>query len=405
MTAETSLEKNNDNKMQDIFVDLLNSLSAVKELSELDCQAGNEELLIKRALGTLIHNQDMERCSFFRLVDGNVLINVTGLSYFETLDDADFTDNPQRFKVGEGIIGLAAKTKTLQHCHNSQEDERIVSIGQQDKSQLPGSIISVPVFAANLELIGVLNVSHPEPYYFTNWHIRLLEIYKNILGQLISNYRLFREMEEQIAVRTSKLESAYKNIKRLKEHYKDMSMLDQLTGLYNRRYFYNQVERTMASYTRYNQTLCVLILDIDHFKRVNDDYGHAFGDRVLIDVAKVLKQQVRTCDVLARFGGEEFVIIFTNTSCANGMIFSDRIRCEIKALEWNEQGEKIGVTMSIGLCCLDKKCIDQSNKAPNIDQIIHNADMALYDAKASGRDRVVLFCKDESCTPTDFNND
>jgi len=223
----------------------------------------------------------------------------------------------------------------------------------------------------------------------------LLEIYKNILGQLISNYRLFQKMEEQISVRTSKLESAYKNIKRLKEHYKDMSMLDQLTGLYNRRYFYNQVERTMAGYSRYGQAICVLILDIDHFKRVNDNYGHSFGDRVLIDVANVLKQQVRTCDVLARFGGEEFVIIFTNTSCANGMMFSDRIRHEIKQLEWLQERKKISITMSIGLCCLDKKCCKSSNN-PDIDQIIHNADMALYEAKAKGRDRVVLFCKDDS---------
>ena len=393
MTANISLKKNSGNAMEDLLVDLLNSLSAVKELSELSCQAGCEELLIKQALAALVHNQDMERCSFFRLVGDNVLRNVTGLSYFETFEDEEHTDIPQQFKIGEGIIGLAAELKSLQHCHNSQEDERIALSEKQVKSRLPGSIISVPVFAANLELIGVLNISHPEPYFFSDWHVRLLEIYKNILGQLISNYRLLQQMEQEIANRTTKLEIAFKDIKRLKEHYENMSMLDQLTELYNRRYFYNQVELTMAGFTRYGQSMCLLILDIDHFKLVNDSYGHAFGDQVLKDVANALKQQVRNTDVLVRFGGEEFIIIFTNTSCPNGMIFADRIRKEIDQMEWRKDNFKVGVTMSIGMYCLDKDCCRPDTK-PDIDQIIHFADTALYEAKKKGRNRVVMFCED-----------
>lgn len=388
MSYGTSVRKS----MEDIIVDLLNSLSAIKELSELTCHVNNEEELLKKALSALIHNQDMERCSFFLLNDEGMLVNLTGLSYFEVLEDAQESVRPLQFRVGEGIIGLAAEQRTLQHCHNCHEDERFSSCSGEEKSRLPGSIISVPVFSDNVELLGVLNISHPEPYYFTDWHIRLLEIYKNMLGQLITNFRLFHVMEQQIAARTEKLESAYEDIKRLKDHYENISVLDQLTGLYNRRYFYNQIELTMAGHERYGHSMCLLVLDIDHFKRINDNFGHAFGDQVLIDVATTLKRHVRNADVLVRFGGEEFVIIFTNTSCNNGLVFAERIRNEINQQLWWKDEHQIGVTISIGLYCHDKKCYPVDDK-PDIDKIIHYADLALYEAKKRGRDQVVKFDK------------
>lgn len=379
--------------MEDIIVDLLNSLSAIKELSEVNYHVKSEEELLKKALSTLIHNQDMERCSFFMMNGEGMLENLTGLSYFEIVEDTQETVQPLQFKVGEGIIGLAAEKKTLQHCHNCLEDERFAMCPTQEKGRLPGSIISVPVFSDNVELIGVLNISHPEPYYFTDWHIRLLEIYKNMLGQLITNYRLFHIMEQQITARTAKLEKAYEDIKRLKDHYENISVLDQLTGLYNRRYFYNQIELTMAGYERYGQSMCLLVLDIDHFKVINDSFGHSFGDQVLVDVATTLKRHVRNADVLVRYGGEEFVIIFTNTSCSNGLIFAERIRNEINQQTWWKDQHQVTVTMSIGLYCHDKSCYPEGQKL-DIDNIVHYADIALYEAKKRGRNQVVKFSEE-----------
>ncbi|WP_235185855.1 sensor domain-containing diguanylate cyclase [Methylomarinum vadi] len=379
--------------MEDIIVDLLNSLSAIKELSEVNYHVKSEEELLKKALSALIHNQDMERCSFFMINDEGMLENLTGLSYFEIVEDTQETVQPLQFKVGEGIIGLAAEKKTLQHCHNCLEDERFAICSAQEKGKLPGSIISVPVFSDNVELIGVLNISHPEPYYFTDWHIRLLEIYKNMLGQLMTNYRLFHVMEQQITARTAKLEKAYQDIKRLKDHYENISVLDQLTGLYNRRYFYNQIELTMAGYERYGQSMCLLVLDIDHFKLINDSFGHSFGDQVLVDVATTLKRHVRNADVLVRYGGEEFVIIFTNTSCSNGLIFAERIRNEINQQTWWKDQHQVTVTMSIGLYCHDQSS-NQDGQKPDIDNIVHYADIALYEAKKRGRNQVVKFSEE-----------
>ncbi|MDD1621911.1 MAG: sensor domain-containing diguanylate cyclase [Methylococcaceae bacterium] len=377
--------------MQDLIVDLLNALSAVKNLSEISCQVEDEKMLIRQALTSLIQNQDMERCSFFMLDSDGLLTNVTGLSAAELTNSQAWVRKPLQFRIGEGIIGAAAASGRIQHCQNCHEDKRFVVVGAH--AQPPGSIISAPVFTLNNVLVGVLNISHPHPNYFTDWHLRLLEVYKNMLGQLITNRRLFQQMELQIASRTAELEGLVAETRRLKDHYASMSMHDQLTGLHNRRYFYDQVEMAIAQHKRYKNPFCLLVMDIDHFKAVNDQFGHVFGDQVLIGVAETLRQQVRNTDILVRFGGEEFVVIFTNTSCDSGQTFAERIRNEIKMLRWNVADKTVQITLSIGLHCTSLECCEPDLQL-DIDQIIHCADLALYAAKAGGRDRVVVFRDD-----------
>jgi len=375
--------------LEDIIVELLSSLSAVKDLSELNCQAGNEKELITNALSVLIQNQDMERCSLFLLNEQGFLVNLTGLSILESPDKTRKQYKSSQFKVGEGVIGAAALTGELQHCQNCSEDERFASIDKQVGVVIPGSIISVPIIVAD-DLVGVLNISHPQAYHFSDWHIRMLGIYKNMLGQLIANYRLFREMDNQISKRTAKLESALVDLNTLKEHFESISMLDQLTGLFNRRYFYEQAELALANSKRYGQPLCLLVLDLDHFKQVNDQYGHGVGDEVLIKTSSVLQEQIRDSDVLVRYGGEEFVIIFSNTSCDNGVKFAERIRKKVEALKW--QDSEYIQTVSIGLYCLSGECCLQAeNDEINIDKLVNFADTALYRAKKEGRNQVVIY--------------
>lgn len=377
--------------IQDIIIDLFNALSVVRELSELDCKANNEKKLIKNALAALIQNQDMERCSFFLLNDQGDLVNLTGIGTSDSLTATEDNYKPIQFKVGEGVIGAAAQTRTIQNCQNCMEDERFASNSQQDSRSLPGSVISVPVCTGDHELVGVLNISHHEPYFFSEWHIRLLEIYKNMLGQLITNYRLFQQMEDQISTRTAKLEQAMIDLQNLKEHYQSISMIDQLTGLYNRRYFYDQVEFALANTRRYEQPLCLLMLDLDNFKDANDSHGHGFGDKVLMKVSHALQKQVRDTDILVRFGGEEFVVIFTNTDCTNGELFAERIRKTIEQLIWKEKEEYLQ-TVSSGLYCITGCC--ETDDKISIDRIIQYADTALYKAKVQGRNKVVTYTED-----------
>ena len=373
--------------MHDIIIDLLNSLSAVRSLSELDSQEVDERSLIRKALQVLIQNQDMERCSFFLFDGDEFLDNLTGLSSEEHSGVQASKYSSIKFKLGEGVIGLAAQTGELQLCNDCHNDSRFVKHGQQAEF-LPGSLISVPVFVAG-NLLGVLNISHPEANYFSEWHMRLLHIYKNMLGQLISNNRLLSDMEEQISLRTAKLEKALQDVKLLKDRYENLSMIDDLTGLFNRRYFYMRVETALANSRRYHQPLCLLMLDIDFFKKINDEHGHLCGDRVLIQISSLLKKQIRESDLLVRFGGEEFVVIFTNTDCNNGKIFSERIRQEIEHEKIEFDGKSIQTTVSIGIHCL---CFEKEKmESSDIDSLVNSADLALYQAKGFGRNRVEVF--------------
>ncbi len=375
--------------IEDIFFDLINSLSAVKGLSEIDSNASDEKALVVNALNVLIGNQDMERCSFYLLEEDQGLVNVTGLSSDEHIAGKQLANyRPSKFKMGEGVIGLAAQTGELQLCNDCANDSRFQKGQQTAQDIIPGSLISVPVFA-DKQLLGVLNISHPDSNYFTDWHIRLLHIYKNMLGQLITNCRLFQKMEKQIANRTEQLEKTLKNVEKLKDHYENQAMIDDLTGLFNRRYFFIQAEMAIANTIRYGQVLCLLVIDIDFFKKLNDTYGHQCGDQVLIHVADILKLQMRDSDILVRYGGEEFVVIFTNTNCHNGKIFAERIRQSIEDSACNYKDHRLKTTVSIGVYCLDQEHAKQSQN--NIDEIIHCADLALYKAKAAGRNNVTVF--------------
>jgi diguanylate cyclase (GGDEF)-like protein len=381
-------ENINQFNIQDIIVDLLSSLSVIKELSELKHQAGNEKELICKALSILIQNKDMERCSFFVLDEQQNLVNLTGLSSKEYSGADRINRTPLTFKIGEGIIGQAAKTGKIQQCRSCKEDPRFLNDLSQAHDCLPGSVISAPVSAVN-GLIGVLNISHPDANYFSEWHIRLLQIYTNMMSELITNYRLTRQFEEQIATKTKMLEAALGNMKQLNKYHESMSMLDDLTGLYNRRYFYRQIEAALARSKRFRQPLCLLILDLDYFKAINDSYGHGFGDIVLKDVANALKEEIRESDILARFGGEEFVITFTDIDSKKGNFFAERIRKRIASLDWKVQGQEVKITISIGVHCLAEKALEQDNL--DIDALLNYADLALYAAKAGGRNRVVFF--------------
>ncbi len=382
-----NMSKSEDLEFHDILIDLLNSLSTVKALSEINHhQKTNEKELVLNALNVLIIHQDMERCSFFIKTEQDLLINLTGLSSSEVTQGTHESHQSLTFKIGEGIIGAAAETGLLQHCTDCRNDPRFSLI--QDNTQCPRSIISVPIMVLD-ELYGVLNISHPEAHYFSDWHVRLMEIYKNILGQLMSNYRLFQQMEQQIELKTAHLQKALDEACLLKKRFEKLSMIDTLTGLYNRRYFYAQAAQSIAGTKRYGGTFYLLLLDLDFFKSVNDRYGHQAGDEVLVSVARTLKAEMRDSDVVARFGGEEFVLLVSNTDCMNGMMFAERIRAAIATLQWQFDEQVVSITSSIGMYYISQEVIQE--KGEDIDAFIHCADLAMYQAKLKGRNQVVVF--------------
>lgn len=165
---------------------------------------------------------------------------------------------------------------------------------------------------------------------------------------------------------------------------------DVLTGWHNRRYLQVRMNEELARASRDRENLVCLMLDVDHFKRVNDTWGHAAGDAVLRELAHRIETQVRASDVAARYGGEEFVVLLPNTQTADAEHLAERIREAISATPFDlPNGESTTVTVSIGIAGICPKTQGTDLKTVG-DSLIARADVALYRAKSAGRDRVVI---------------
>ena len=194
-----------------------------------------------------------------------------------------------------------------------------------------------------------------------------------LLSQLRENRR---ELEIKVAERTQELRATNAQLARL-------SITDPLTGVFNRRALFELMRREMQRDQRHGRNLAIIIFDIDHFKQVNDQYGHAAGDLVLQHVAKVTAQMVRRTDTIARYGGEEFVIVAPETEETRALELAERIREGLRSSELPARCGDVRITASFGVGVL----------RPHDDQpedVLGRVDRALYTAKASGRDRVVL---------------
>lgn len=183
-----------------------------------------------------------------------------------------------------------------------------------------------------------------------------------------------------------KLSQAYKRIE-------ELSVTDELTGLYNRRYLAYRLHEEVNRAQRYSHYLGCIMIDVDHFKKFNDTYGHIFGDLVLQRVASVIRKNCRAEDIIARYGGEEFVIISPETRIEGVKVLASRIHDLIALQEVEGPGtEPIKITVSMGVAELFYK---EKATLESEDEIIELADRALYSAKAKGRNRVEVFKEDE----------
>ena len=168
----------------------------------------------------------------------------------------------------------------------------------------------------------------------------------------------------------------------------EISARDTLTGLYNRWYVMEKIDSEMNRSLRHGSPVSVLMLDIDHFKRVNDAFGHSAGDGVLRSVAQVLRDSCRVYDVAGRYGGEEFCVVLPETKVGNTTVVAERIRERMAASSFDVGSDSVVVTASIGIAGIDW-VEDEGALSPST--LIDRADRALYSAKHLGRNRVELW--------------
>jgi diguanylate cyclase (GGDEF)-like protein len=175
------------------------------------------------------------------------------------------------------------------------------------------------------------------------------------------------------------------SLRNANKQLEELSVTDELTKLYNRRYINKKLEDEFRRAQRYKRPMSCVMFDADHFKSVNDTYGHKFGDLVLKEISAIIQETVRLVDICGRFGGEEFIAILPDTDLDNALILGERIRKKVEAHEFKDENHTIHKTISIGISSAPDELIKDEF------QLVEWSDKALYHAKNNGRNKVVLY--------------
>jgi diguanylate cyclase len=210
---------------------------------------------------------------------------------------------------------------------------------------------------------------------------------EGLLGTMDQHQKQRDEREHEIAARLQSLAERVAHMEQealgYREHLEEQrqkALIDPLTSLPNRAAWSERLEHEVRHWQQHGNTLLLAMLDLDHFKRINDNYGHLAGDKVLKIIASVLRKRLRGTDFIARFGGEEFVMLMPGTSLVDGAKLLETFRASIEACPFHFKGERVTITLSVGFTAL--------KTAEHSDQALKRADQALYRAKNGGRNRV-----------------
>lgn len=261
------------------------------------------------------------------------------------------------FRIGEGVSGEAYQRGELIYVSDIGKDKRYLHYrGETEES---GSFLAIPL-RFKKDVLGVINFSRSEVDGFSENDIRFLTLVANQIALAMENADLYTKTRE-LAVR------------------------DELLGIYNRRHFQQVMQMEWKRATRFKRPLSLIMVDVDHFKDFNDTFGHLTGDRVLKAIAEMLNKNLREVDTLARFGGEEFVVLLPDTDKAGALVVGEKLRRIVERERFdNQNGVTMSLTISAGIAVFPQD-------AKEMDDLIDHADVALYDAKDSGRNKVVLY--------------
>jgi diguanylate cyclase (GGDEF)-like protein len=266
-----------------------------------------------------------------------------------------------------------------QYLHLILEGELSVELIAQEK--LMHTMLSVGECAGEISLVdGKL----PSALVVASKPSRVLSVPHNTVWSMVDHsHEVARNLLTVIAGRMRNDNHALITSLNKKKEFEHQANVDALTGIHNRHWMAEVFPRALHRSALNNQPVSIMVMDIDHFKKVNDTYGHLVGDLALKYVANCMATHLRPNDLLVRFGGEEFAILLPNTDLNAAKLLANRLRCIIAETEIQSEDATLNVTISIG--------ITQANEEQPLEALINEADRALYLAKKLGRNRVEVY--------------
>lgn len=274
------------------------------------------------------------------------------------LGDAAYRVEGMRFTPGEGAAGMVFESRTMLYLKDIENDRRFIHF--RGKLRFSGSALLLPLLAAN-QCVGVMLLFRAAKEAFSFEDVGLYHIIASQTAGAIANALLHLKTVE-------------------------LATHDELTGLYNRRMFETRLDMEWERARRFSHSLALIMIDVDHFKKFNDDHGHLVGDDVLRQTAAQLQRLVRRVDMVARFGGEEFTILLPRTAKPEAHDVAEKLRRAVETTSFFSEGEMLpfSVTISAGLA-------STQDEPATAKQLVDMADQALLYAKSTGRNRVVSF--------------
>jgi diguanylate cyclase (GGDEF)-like protein/PAS domain S-box-containing protein len=304
--------------------------------------------------------------------DGVIAVDIDSRITFLNPVAADLTGWMQEEAIGQPISNVFQ----IINEKNRQPAEDIVGRSLRDRHVVTLANNSVLITKDNRE-ISVENSAAP-----------IVDAAGNLLGVVLVFHDVTEKRRADETLRRTKdlLEIANRELQQSLEREQLLARTDGLTGLYNTRHFFELANRELGAALRYRHPLAILMFDADGFKQINDIAGHKAGDNVLMQIAQTTSTHMRAVDVLARYGGDEFVILLPQTNAQQALQIAERIRESIAAVRLETEKGTLTVTLSIGIAEAFSDTRDE-----NIETIIQHADKALYMAKAKGRNRTITY--------------
>lgn len=317
-----------------------------------------------------------------------------------------------RVKNGEGICGYVAQSgkpilvEDADDFKNSKDIEKIVS---QKTTFQTNSFICMPLIIRE-QVLGVINLTDKKGNApFTSKELELLLAISSQISAVLHNYTLINRLgelnehlEAKVAERTSELEKALNSLEAVTEEIKkknsileEIAVTDKLTSLFNRGYFEDRLKFEIEKSFQFKSELSLLIIDVDHFKDVNDNYGHPVGDKVLQLLSDHIRSVIRQTDIAARYGGDEFVVILPDTKPENAEIVAEKLRASVEAQEFCVEDQCVKFTISIGVAGIAE------GQSTSFEKLVDFTDKSLFKAKAKGRNQVYMM----ALPSTLFNGD
>ncbi|HOV78552.1 MAG TPA: diguanylate cyclase [Bacillota bacterium] len=214
----------------------------------------------------------------------------------------------------------------------------------------------------------------------------LAESFNRMSGELSESHSKMVEQIKLLEIQKKEITNRNLQLAEANIRLEMLAITDQLTGAYNRRHIVNQLEQELAIAARHNLPLSIIMIDIDHFKSINDQHGHQVGDEVLKEIVHVLKESVRTSDIIGRYGGEEFIVIAPLTGIREAVVLAERLRETVSRWPFETTYGFLKLTISLGVATYDGSTDEQ--RGTLVDRLLAKSDEEMYRAKAQGRNRV-----------------